>query len=123
MRTLETFPPEEQELLRKATEVICSVARQHGVEVVQIYLFGSRARGDAQRDSDWDFYVVIDKETSFAQRQQIASRIRRSLAQQRMACDVLVQGEQTVSQRHSDTGYLTYYALREGVPLYEHRHG
>lgn len=29
---------------------------------VKIRLFGSRARGDARPDSDWDLLVVIDKE-------------------------------------------------------------
>ena len=27
-----------------------------------IILYGSRARGDAQKDSDWDFLILIDKD-------------------------------------------------------------
>lgn len=123
MHALETFKPEEQQLLRRAVDVICSVAQQHGVEVVQIYLFGSRARGEASKDSDWDFYVVIDKEVSFPHRQRIASRIRRYLAKQNMICDVLIQGQDTVRRRRRDTGYLTFYALKEGVSVHEPRHG
>lgn len=26
-----------------------------------VYLYGSRARGDANKDSDWDFLVLLDK--------------------------------------------------------------
>jgi hypothetical protein len=29
----------------------------------QIWLFGSRARGDARPDSDWDIFVVVDDNT------------------------------------------------------------
>ncbi|MGC8783214.1 MAG: nucleotidyltransferase domain-containing protein [Armatimonadota bacterium] len=123
MHALETFKPEEQELLRQAVDVICSVAQQHGVDVVRIYLFGSRARGGAGKDSDWDFYVVIDKEVGFLQRQQMGSLIRRFLAKQKIDCDVLIQAEETVCRRRSDTGYLTYYVLKEGVPVYERRYG
>ncbi len=123
MHALETFQPEEQELLRQAVDVICSVAQQQGVDVVRIYLFGSRARGEAGKDSDWDFYVVIDKEVSFPHRQRMASRIRRYLAKQNMICDVLIQGQDTVRRRHRDTGYLTFYALKEGVSVHEPGHG
>lgn len=121
--TMPVFTPEEQELLRQAVDVICAVAQQHGVEVVQIYLFGSRARGEATKESDWDFYVVIDKEVSFPQRQRIASRIRSYLAKRNMICDVLIQGQDTVRRRRRDTGYLTFYALKEGVSVHEPRHG
>ena len=35
----------------------------HEVEpIAQIILFGSRARGDAREDSDWDVLVIVDKE-------------------------------------------------------------
>lgn len=122
-RTMPVFTSEERELLRQAVDVICAVAQQQGIEVVQIYLFGSRARGDAQPDSDWDFYVVIDKEAEFPQRQRLASQIRRYLARQKIACDVLVQGRETVSRRAEETGYLTYYALKEGVSVYERNGG
>lgn len=118
-RTIPMLTPEEQGLLRQAVDVICAVAQQHGVEVVQVYLFGSRARGEATKESDWDFYVVIDKEVSFPQRQRIAARIGRYLAKQHMICDVLIQGQETVGRRRCDTGYLTFYALKEGVPMHE----
>ena len=28
----------------------------------KVYLFGSRARGDAHQDSDWDILVLLDKQ-------------------------------------------------------------
>ena len=29
-----------------------------------LYLYGSRARGDANADSDWDFLLLLDKESA-----------------------------------------------------------
>lgn len=34
---------------------ILPVVKKH--KLVSVYLFGSRARGDAQKDSDYDFYI------------------------------------------------------------------
>lgn len=112
---------DEQTLLQQAVEVIRTVAEEHGVDLEHIYLFGSRARGEADSQSDWDFYVVIGQELTFPQRRQIASRVRRLLAQQGVFGDVFVQGKETVARRSSDTGCLTYYALREGISIYERR--
>ena len=37
----------------------------------EVWLFGSRARGDARPDSDWDFLVLTEKETSKAVKNQL----------------------------------------------------
>jgi len=39
--------------------IVSPVAERYGVD--KIYLFGSRARGDCDEDSDYDFYVEADK--------------------------------------------------------------
>lgn len=36
--------------------------RLHSIDPnVKAYLFGSRARGDARKDSDWDVLILLDK--------------------------------------------------------------
>lgn len=42
--------------IEELREVVAPIAEKHGVE--SIYLFGSRARGDNDEDSDFDFYIV-----------------------------------------------------------------
>lgn len=39
-------------------ELLDSVIRH--LDPIEVWLFGSRARGDARPDSDWDLYVVVD---------------------------------------------------------------
>lgn len=41
---------------REICELVAPIAEKHGVE--SIYLFGSRARGDNGRDSDFDLCIV-----------------------------------------------------------------
>ncbi len=104
-------------LQEQAAQVIRDILKRHNVGVEQILLFGSRACGDAQPDSDWDFYVIIDRDLGFHRQEAIASRIRFRLAQEDIFADVFVQSEEVVNQRQGDTGYLTYYVLEEGMPI------
>ncbi len=97
--------------------VIQDEVARAGCRLVRVLLFGSRARGDAHPDSDWDLYVVIDRDLGFHQRNAIASKICWRLAREGIVADVFVQAEQTVRERAKDPGYLTYYVLKEGVPL------
>src|SRR5688572_32236575 len=54
----------------------------------QIYLFGSRARGDSQEDSDYDFLVIVpESDLPPHRRAQLAHR---ALYGVRIAKDVLV---------------------------------
>lgn len=46
-----------EHILDKIKEVIRSIEPS-----AKMILFGSRARGDAQEDSDWDILILVDKE-------------------------------------------------------------
>jgi predicted nucleotidyltransferase len=35
---------------------------EHKYPGAEVYLYGSRARGDAQKTSDWDLLVLLDKD-------------------------------------------------------------
>lgn len=106
-----------EEVLRRAKAIITDEVEKAGCRLVRLILFGSRARGDARPDSDWDFYVVIDTDLPIAQRRGLATRIRRRFVSGGFYGDVLIQSQDVVRDREGDTGYLTYYALKEGVEL------
>lgn len=44
----------------KIPELVVKEVKQFDEEA-QIILFGSRARGEARKDSDWDFLILLDK--------------------------------------------------------------
>ncbi|MGB9754285.1 nucleotidyltransferase family protein [Roseiflexus castenholzii] len=104
-------------ILAHAKALITEEVERSGYQVRRILLFGSRARDEARPDSDWDFFVVVDKEASFHEREDLASRICWRLAQKGIFADVFVQSEKAVEARRTNTGYLAYYALKEGVPI------
>lgn len=105
------------ETLVLAKAIILEEMEKAGCKVERVLLFGSRVKGTARPESDWDFYVIIDKNLSFHEREDIASRICWRFAEVDLIADVFVQSHQTVEERRENRGYLTYYVLKEGVEI------
>ena len=82
----------------------------------KIVLFGSRARGDAQPDSDYDLLVI---EPSNLPRYKRATKYRRALAGLCLAKDIVVWTPEEVAEwRNVPNAFITT-ALNEGTVLYE----
>lgn len=46
---------------KEFVDVLHSVAINNLPPSSQVWLYGSRARGDAHKDSDWDLLILLDK--------------------------------------------------------------
>jgi len=100
-----------------AKKIITEEIEREGLRIEKILLFGSRARGDYTRDSDWDFYVIIDRDIPFNKRRRIITCIKRRLAKSKIPNDIIIQSASAGERRKNDTGYLSYYVLKEGIEL------
>ncbi len=106
---------EEQEFLRTATE---RIVRE--VQPSQIYLFGSRARGNASESSDFDFLVVQDEcFASQKSRLQKTAKIYESLADLGVGKDILFCSRDYVETWRNSLNHVIGRAFREGRLLYE----
>jgi len=85
-------------------------------EPQKIVLFGSRARGDARADSDYDLLLV---EPSELPRYKRAARYRRALTGLTGAKDILVWTPDEVAQWREVPNAFVTTAVQEGVVLYE----
>jgi predicted nucleotidyltransferase len=82
----------------------------------RIYLFGSRARGEAAHDSDYDLLVVVPNEAETARRK---SRLAyQALRGTRVAADVIVRTRDEFDSRLGVIASLPATVAREGKLLY-----
>jgi predicted nucleotidyltransferase len=81
----------------------------------QIILFGSHARGDADRDSDLDLLVVAPSETP---RWQRAKPIYRALRGMVVPKDIIWYTPQEIEDWRGVTSHFVNTVLREGKVVY-----
>ena len=83
---------------------------------LQIILFGSQARGDADRQSDIDLLVVFSELTD---KRKTALDILRSLADLPVAKDILVSTPEELERSRTRIGSVLRYAQQEGKVLWK----
>ncbi len=88
---------------------------ERGVTVRNIILFGSRARGDFSKFSDYDFVIVIKETLTFKEKMEISKKIRTQLS--KYALDVIIKSEQEVEVMKNQIGTVVREALKEGVQV------
>jgi len=83
---------------------------------LQIILFGSQARGDADRDSDIDLLVVFAELTD---KRKTAIDIGRALSDVPVAKDILVSTPEELERSRTRIGSVLRYAQQEGKILWK----
>ena len=82
-----------------------------GFDPLQIILFGSQARGDANQQSDIDLLVVF---AELADKRKTALDIMRALADLPVAKDILVSTPEELERSRTRIGSVLRYAQQEG---------
>ena len=82
----------------------------------RIVLFGSRARGEQDAESDVDLLVEMETGLQPLQRRLAVDRL---FGLRDWPMDVFVYTPEEVEQTRDTVGTLTYAALREGETVYE----
>lgn len=87
-----------------------------GTRISRVLLYGSRARGTATDESDFDLLVV--EKDPVAKREEM-QRLRQAISDQHHLVDVWVMGEEEFEETKNVIGGLAYPAHKYGVVLYE----
>jgi predicted nucleotidyltransferase len=83
----------------------------------KIILFGSRARGDARADSDYDFLIVKD---GIGNEREVTRLAYRALLRHgsTIPVDLIAVDTAVFERRKEDPGMIYYYASVEGIVVY-----
>lgn len=107
----------EKETIEKIKEVVLDECKKAGVEVLKIILFGSRARGEAKPDSDFDVYVVV-KDIDFMVYKDIFVKIQRRFVDYDIVCDLIIRPVRVFENNKTFPGYVSYYVEKEGKSIW-----
>jgi predicted nucleotidyltransferase len=94
------------------------VLQADGKRVSRVILFGSRARGDARPDSDFDLLIVVRGITP-AEKRLYRLACYRVLRGAGVAAEPWVMGDEEFEETKHVIGGLAYPAWKEGVILHE----
>jgi type III restriction enzyme len=89
-----------------------------GTRIRKIILFGSRARGDAEPDSDFDLLVVL-RDVGPEQKMDTLLALYRALEGTGVGAEPHVMTEEEFEETKVVIGGLAYPAWKEGILLYE----
>lgn len=105
----------EETLVERMVQTIVEVASPES-----IILFGSRAKGTASDQSDYDF-LVVDTELFGVKhsRRKTAGKIWRALASFRVPTDILMYHVDEVEKWRQTRNHVIFHALNEGKVVYE----
>ena len=85
------------------------------VKYKQIVLFGSRARGTNNEESDYDILVIVDDNIDMRAIRKIECNIRKIMASYLIDVDILVRTNQMIEKYRKVSGTVIYEAMKEGV--------
>jgi predicted nucleotidyltransferase len=103
----------DKEIAKQLAERLREAASQ---SVKRIILYGSRATGTANSDSDFDFLVVESGPVSVREEMK---RLRQSTCDLRYSVDAWVMGEEEFEETKTIIGGLAYPANKYGKVVYE----
>ncbi|WP_456368140.1 nucleotidyltransferase domain-containing protein [Thermococcus sp.] len=101
--------------LKAIKATIEKVSKKLGLKVDEVILFGSRARGDFRKDSDWDVLVVLSEPVPRKTELEAYKLIHRELLFKGIKVDVLFISKSELERVTEDRGFVYHYALKEGL--------
>jgi predicted nucleotidyltransferase len=84
----------------------------------RVLLFGSRARGDEDRLSDYDLLVISQQTFTPREKIRLSTLLDRAIVKAIKApIDLLLNSEEEVREKQDLPGHIVRTAIREGIAL------
>jgi len=103
--------------LKDIKNLVLTKLNEMGISSRKVILFGSRARGDSDRYSDYDILIITEKTFPIKEKIAITENIRDSLVKIQIPSDIIIKSEKEVKYYRDKIGSIVREALREGVVI------
>jgi len=87
------------------------------IPLEKIILFGSRARGDFTKHSDWDILIVVSKDLTIKEKMELMDKIIKRLSDCYIPCDVIIKSVREMEYYKDFIGSVVREAMKEGVVI------
>ena len=98
-------------------EQIMKSLDEMGISSESIILFGSRARGDYNEDSDYDILIVTEETFPFKEKIRISEAVRDWVVKLHIPSDIIIRSCEEINYFRDKIGSVIREALREGIVL------
>jgi predicted nucleotidyltransferase len=85
--------------------------------LIELILFGSRARGDYNEFSDYDLLIIIKEDLSYPEKIILSEDIRNQMAKLLIPTDIIIKSKKEVENLKNRIGSIVSYSLEEGIIL------
>ncbi len=96
---------------------ISEIFHNVGYSVKKIILFGSRARKDFTRSSDYDILIITEATFETKEKMSLSKKIREYLAKSDIDVDVVIKSDSEIQVLRDKPGSIVRNAMKEGVAL------
>lgn len=103
----------------KAWKEIKEVIKRAEKDVSRVIIFGSRARGDFEAESDWDILVIVKRELNQKERKELWHKLSRAL-HKHFPCfsfDLIVKSVGAFEEEKAIANTISNEAYLEGVEV------
>ena len=105
------------ENIKAIKEQIMKSLDEMGISFESIILFGSRARGDYNEDSDYDILIVTKETFPFKEKIRISEAVRDWIVKLHVPSDIIIRSHDEIEYFRDKIGSVVREAVQEGIIL------
>ena len=98
--------------------IIVDRASKKGIIIDRIILFGSQARGNYRRESDWDIAIITNNKLEKSTFWDFYITVKRELTKNGIPTDIIIIPKSTFEKKKI-IGNVAYYANKEGKIIWK----